>query len=122
MSMPRFRPYLFTSALVASLWAVVPHAMSETLTDALITAYQTSPLLRSSQASLRSLDERVPQARANMRPQVDASISADTQSNVVEALDERIDRLSAAVNASLLIYDHGQTRAAIEAARFLIAE
>jgi len=111
--------FLVTTA-VAGFLALGP-AFGASLTDALITAYQTSPLLESSRASLRSLDENVAQARSQKRPQVDASISADTQSNVIEALDSRVDNLQAALNASLLIFDNGQTRASIDSARNTIA-
>ncbi len=97
--------FLVTTAL-AGVLALGP-AFGASLTDALITAYQTSPLLESSRASLRSLDENVAQVRSQKRPQVDASISADTQTNVIEALDERVDSLQAALNASLLIFDNG---------------
>ncbi len=61
------------------------------------------------------------QARAQKRPQVDASVRANTQSNVIEALDQQVNVLQAAVNASLLVYDNGQTRAAVDSARNLIA-
>jgi len=111
--------FLVTTAL-AGVLALGP-AFGASLTDALITAYQTSPLLESSRASLRSLDENVAQARSQKRPQVDASIGADTRTNVIEALDSRVDSLQAALNASLLIFDNGQTRASIDSARNTIA-
>jgi outer membrane protein len=110
---------MVTTAL-AGVLALGP-AYGATLTDALITAYQTSPLLESSRASLRSLDENVAQARSQKRPQVDASIGADTRSNVIEALDSTVDSLQAALNASLLLYDNGQTRASLDAARNVVA-
>ncbi len=119
MVLRRASRFLLSTAL-AGVLSLGP-AFGASLTDALITAYQTSPLLESSRASLRSLDENVAQARSQKRPQVDASIGADTRSNVIEALDSRVDSIQAAVGASLLIYDHGQTRAAIDSARNLIA-
>ena len=89
---------------------------AESLADALVKAYQTSPLLESSRAALRSLDESVPQARADKRPQVGASVDASSGIEV-EDIEEKISSIQAALNASLLVYDHGQTRAAVESAR-----
>ena len=87
MVLRRASRFLLSTAL-AGVLSLGP-AFGASLTDALITAYQTSPLLESSRASLRSLDENVAQARSQKRPQVDASIGADTRSNVIEALDSR---------------------------------
>ena len=54
-------------------------ASAETLAGALIKAYHTSPQLDANEAALRSLDECVPQARAERRPQVDVSVGASSQ-------------------------------------------
>ena len=54
-------------------------ASAETLTGALIKAYQGSPLLDANEAALRSLDECVPQARAERRPQVDVGVGASSR-------------------------------------------
>jgi outer membrane protein len=106
-----------------ALLALVPAgtASAETLADALVKAYQTSPLLDANRSALRGLDESVPQARSQRRPQVGASISGSSQSNIIENPQEQLNDLQAALNADLLIYDHGQTRAAIESARNTIA-
>jgi outer membrane protein len=64
---------LLRAAALAALVSGAPlagTATAESLTDALIRAYQTSPLLQESRAALRGLDEGVPQARSRMRPQV----------------------------------------------------
>ncbi len=53
--------------------------MADSLADALVKAYQTSPLLDSTRAALRGVDETLPQARAARRPQVDASASLTSQ-------------------------------------------
>lgn len=95
-------------------------ASAESLADALVKAYQTSPLLDANRAALRGLDETVPQARAARRPQVDVTASATTQSTV-EAIQDELNDTQAALNASLLIFDNGQTKAAVEAARNQVA-
>jgi outer membrane protein len=96
-------------------------APAETLADALVTAYQTSPLLESSRAALRSLDEGVPQARADRLPQVGAGVSADVESEFGNFTSQEVYSVQAALNASLLVFDSGQTAAAIESARNIIA-
>lgn len=94
-------------------------ASAETLTDAFIKAYRTSPLLESNRASLRALDENVPQARSQRLPQVSATADARLQTDVQEFPFD--DLYAAGLNAQLLLFDSGQTRAAIESARFSIA-
>ncbi len=121
MAKRRLRKFLLSSAMAGALALASPQAFAETLTDALIVAYQTSPLLEASRASLRGLDEQVPQAQSARRPQTDVGISAQTDSNVIEAFDDQVNRLQAALNASLLVFDNGQTKAAVEAARYQIA-
>jgi outer membrane protein len=112
---------LMSGALAAVLASAAPGSLSaETLADALVKAYQTSPLLESSRAALRGLDESVPQARADRRPQLGASVGASSGIEV-EDIEEDVSSVQAALNASLLLYDHGQTRAAVESARHLIA-
>ena len=107
-------------ALLASVavmsWGPVS---AETLTDTLIKAYQTSPLLDSSRAALRALDENVPQARSNLRPQVSATAGVQGATDVKDfPLD---DTYAAELQASLLLFDNGQTKAALESARYGVA-
>lgn len=108
------------AAFLATTLAAAPAAHGDTLTDALIRAYQTSPLLDASRAALRGADEIVPQARAARRPQLSvggqgqATRRADTEPS-------RADTLAASLQASLLLFDSGQTRAAIESARSTVA-
>ena len=74
-----FRTILLAGTmLTAGLVAVVlpTGARADSLADAMVKAYQTSPLLDANRAALRSLDESVPQARAARRPQVSATANA----------------------------------------------
>ena len=59
-------------------------ASAETLAGALIKAYQASPLLDANGAALSSLDECVPQARTERRPQVDVSVGASSRTTPVQ--------------------------------------
>lgn len=52
---------------------------AETLADAMVKAYQSSPQLNADRARQRGTDENVPQALAGYRPQVVASLSAGLQ-------------------------------------------
>ncbi len=54
-------------------------ATAETLTEALVRAYQSSPQLNADRARQRGTDENVPQALVGYRPQIIASLSAGLQ-------------------------------------------
>ena len=110
---------LVSSAFAAGLILSAVPVTAESLADALVTAYRTSPLLDSSRAALRALDESVPQARANRRPQVSAGAGANSGQTFDGS--DAIHELRATLDASLLMFDNGQTAAAVEAARNSIA-
>jgi outer membrane protein len=113
---------LLRVAAFAALVAGAPlagTATAESLTDALIRAYQTSPLLQESRAALRGLDEGVPQARSRMRPQVGLGAGMSRAGSIETS--GVTDTYRAGLDASLLLYDFGQTAAAVEAARMIIA-
>ncbi len=66
-------------ALGAWLAMAVSSAQAENLSEALVKAYQTNPLLNAERARQRATDENVPQALAGYRPQIIASLSAGLQ-------------------------------------------
>jgi outer membrane protein len=53
--------------------------LAETLESALAQAYRNNPTLNAQRAALRAVDEQVPQALANYRPRVNASIDSGYQ-------------------------------------------
>ncbi len=111
------------TAVVFALTGPTGPVSAETLADAMVKAYQTSPFLESSRAALRSLDEGVPQASAARKLQSDASLSA-ASSTRTEDLGNNVDpvnELRATLNARLVVLDSGQTKAAVEAARYSVA-
>lgn len=59
----------------AALLACTPgaKAFGETLTDALVAAYQHNPTLEAARADTRAVDEALPQARAGLLPQISAT-------------------------------------------------
>jgi outer membrane protein len=67
------------AVLTCVAFAVSP-ARSESLSEALVKAYQTNPALNAERARQRGTDENVPQALAGYRPQIVASLSAGLQS------------------------------------------
>jgi outer membrane protein len=58
--------------IVASI-AGSPEVLAQSLRDALISAYNNNPTLLAQRASLRAVDEEVPQALSNWRPTISAS-------------------------------------------------
>jgi outer membrane protein len=115
------RTLLRTCAVAALLALGAGAAGAESLADALVKAYQTSPLLEANRAALKSLDEGVPQAGSKKRPQVGVSVGATTQSSVEDIEGDHLSNAQAALSASLLVYDHGQTAASVAAATNRIA-
>jgi outer membrane protein len=113
---------LFTrlGAVVMAAALAVPAAHAESLADALVRAYQTSPLLDANRAALRGIDESVPQARSARRPQVSATAQGQA-SYRAESVPSTVDSIGAGLQATLLLFDSGQTRAAIESARSTVA-
>lgn len=120
MSTRRLRPFLLSTVVTAVLGLVPAGVFAETLSDALVKAYQTSPLLQSSRAALRAQDEGVPQASSAKKPQAALSGNANLQTTSDDA-ENALDTYAFGLNASLLVYDHGQTKAAIESARMTVA-
>jgi outer membrane protein len=62
--------------VLASLTLSSGSAAAESLTEALVKAYQNNPQLNSERARQRATDENVPQALAGYRPQIVASLSS----------------------------------------------
>jgi outer membrane protein len=115
------KPLLTASAVAAAALALAAPATAQSLADALIQAYQTSPFLESNRAALRSLDEGVPQVRADRRPQLSLDVGASSETTAEDFQEDQLNQLQAFLNASLLIFDNGQTRAALESARYSVA-
>ncbi len=95
-------------------------SIADTLSDALISAYQTSPTLKINRAALRAADEGVVQAGASGRPQLTAS-GAVAFSDASNATRDYTDTIRTQLDASLVLYDGGQTEAAVHAARANVA-
>ena len=96
-------------------------AAADTLADALVRAYQQSPLMEASRAQLRATDEGVAQARARRRPLIDLNGSYSHDASGQDYLWRDTDTSRASLDVSLVLYDHGQSAAALEAAKALVS-
>lgn len=105
-----FRSVVLAGLLVTAAWPLAAQSLGETL----VSAYRSSPVLEAQRAALRAVDEGVAQALAGRRPRVEASGEASLSDSSDSDLS---DRYSAGVDASLTLYDHGRTEAAVDSAR-----
>ncbi|MCA0921993.1 TolC family outer membrane protein [Pseudooceanicola nanhaiensis] len=99
-------------------------ASAETLTDALVSAYETSGLLEQNRALLRAADEDVAQALSQLRPIIGWSADithsaarAATASNSYRMTNSDSTSASIGLSAQLLVYDAGQTRLGVDVAK-----
>jgi outer membrane protein len=101
-----------------SVIALATPASAETLQEALVQAYGTNPNLTAARAGQRAVDEGVPLAKADGRP--DASVSASYSENFPrsDGINFSADRaFSGSVNVSVPLYAGGSVRNAIKAAK-----
>ncbi len=107
-----------TSALVAA-----PAAQSETLADALISAYKTSNLLDQNQAVLRAADESAAVAVAKLRPVLDFAAAAgysrydNAAGTTFPVANYETSSASVSLTASILIYAGGRGLLGIDIAK-----
>lgn len=66
-------------------------AYAESLTGAMLRAYESNPVLNSGRAQLRAIDETVPQAQAGMRPRVSGEAYLGLQRNRAVTRQRNID-------------------------------
>jgi outer membrane protein len=77
--------------VLALLCAVASPLRAETLNGALLRAYNSSPVINSGRAGVRALDEKVPQAKAGMRPRASAGAFLGAQQNRNVQLQDEVD-------------------------------
>lgn len=119
----------FSVASVIAMTMFLSNTQAETLQDALSSTYENNPSLLAQRASVRGVDENVPQALSGWRPQVFATGEAGAQhsnTNITNnsGVSKNSNPTSAAITVSQPIYTGGQTvastksaEAAVEAAR-----
>jgi outer membrane protein len=96
----------------AALISLPAPALAESLSDAIVIAYQTNPTLLNARANLRFTDEGYVQARAGYRPQVSVQVTGQRQDYVSQTANSG----EAVITASQTLYSGGRTAAAVSAA------
>ncbi|MEM9911341.1 MAG: TolC family outer membrane protein [Pseudomonadota bacterium] len=106
---------------VALTFSVAPLAKAETLSQALVDAYEHSGLLEQNRALLRAADEDVAQIVSSLRPILNWSsdITRDFGEGTTAQGDFTVGstNFGLAVTLDLLIYDFGQTQFQLDAAK-----
>ncbi|TRW97453.1 TolC family outer membrane protein [Paracoccus sp. M683] len=100
------------TATALTLLTALPVA-AESLADAMVAAYRTSPLMEQNRAVLRAADEDVAQAIATLRPVIDWSVSHTLQRGGVNIS-------SLGLTAQMTIYDFGRSQVAIDRTKELV--
>ncbi len=113
---------LRATALACSVAIFTPvSAMAENLADALAHAYEHSGLLEQNRALLRAADEGVAQTYASLQPILNWFGSVDyTFGNArVSTVRADLNNANASIGLALqiMLYDNGQTRSSLEAAK-----
>ncbi len=112
-----------TTALVGLSLLSAQTVQAETLSDALIGAFNHSGLLEQNRALLRAADEDVAIATASLRPilnftgSLGRSFSRTSNTSSGLLVDQSSTTATIGIAMDLLIYDGGQTRYAIESAK-----
>ncbi|MEH6631973.1 MAG: TolC family outer membrane protein [Halopseudomonas aestusnigri] len=120
------RNLLARSALIGLVvyGGIFSNASAQTLNEALMQAYETNPTLSSAQTGLKSVNEGVPQALSNWRPEVTLSTSAGVRRTDTDtptsSTDDTTQPLNATLQVSQSLYRGGRTEAATEQAENLV--
>lgn len=104
-------------SILALMVALASPAFADTMTEALVKAYNTNPDLAAAQAVLRQADELAPQARAGFRPTISATASvgaASLQTHTYDNYDSHTRSVSLQLQQP--IYRGGRTLAAMREA------
>jgi outer membrane protein len=112
-------------AVALAVLAVAPvQATAETLADALASAYEHSGLLMQNRALLRAADEDVAVSLSSLRPiigwsaRVERSFSKfENAASTPSVLHNSATEANIGLSASLLVYDGGASKLAVEAAK-----
>lgn len=67
---------LAVAAFVVAVSGSGGTALAESMTQALVSAYQSNPTLNAERAKLRAIDEEISQARSNFRPSLSAELKS----------------------------------------------
>ncbi len=110
----------FAGVATAALMAMSPAAWAESLSDALVSAYKSSGLLKQNQAVLRAASEDVAISLSALRPSLDYALTHgwfDTD-GAGSTADYRANQ--ATLTANLLIYNFGRGKLGVEVSKELV--
>lgn len=112
------RRLLSAAAATAAFLTVSQPAVAEDLRDAIVLAYQTNPTLLAQRSQQRAQDESYVQARAGLRPQVDASAGVGYTRQWPDPAfgSDESNSTSATISLSQPIYTGGRVAHGIDAA------
>jgi len=115
---------VMANVLTMAIFFTANFAVAGSLRDAMATAYNNSGLLEQNRALLRAADEDVAVAASSLRGVIGWSASIErniiqslASSSARQELDAATTEASVGLNASITIYDGGQNRFALAAAR-----
>lgn len=100
--------------LLASVTAMP--VMADTLREAFVATYETSPVLTAARARLRATDENVPLAKADARLRASTTVGVTQNTNSVNTLTNGGRVLTAQLNLSYPLFQGGRVKNAINAA------
>lgn len=111
-----------TGMAIAAACAIVaaPAAYAESLSDAMASAYKTSGLLEQNRATLRAADEDVAIARSALRPTLTYALNQTFSDPDTGIVNNTGWRTSATLTASILVFDFGRSKKAIELQKQLV--
>lgn len=119
----RTRAIVSAAALALGAGLFAAPVSAESLRDAIALAYRTNPTIQAQRALQRSLDETVVQARAGLRPELNATATAsysraDVQGGVVTETDSG----TVSIGLSQTLYSGGRVARNISAAEAGVME
>lgn len=111
--------------LAGLMLAALPRPGSaQTLTDALVAAYNNNPTLQAARAQLRATDEQVPEALSNYRPTIsgtgEAGRSWNSQKSAFFSSNQIRNPQAGSVSITEPLYRGGRTGASVERAENLV--
>lgn len=109
--------FAILAAAISCTFATAVQAQS--LSEALVSAYETSGLLEQNRALLRAADEGVAQSLAATLPVINWSVSA-SQSRVTSPVATTTNAANARISGSLTLYDGGAGDLAVESQKEIV--
>jgi outer membrane protein len=119
----RTRALVSAAALALGAGFFAAPVSAESLRDAIALAYRTNPTIQAQRALQRSLDETVVQARAGLRPELNATVTANySRTDVQGGAVTETDSGTVSIGLSQTLYSGGRVARNISAAEAGVME